>query len=521
MKDEDKTKEQLIDELAETRQRVAELEASEAGRKSAEEELRHAHREWEDIFQTIGHSTLILDPQHRVLAANRATVKATGRSEKELCDKKCYEIFHRTNEPPKWCPMEKMLISGHFETIEMEIETLGGTFLVSCTPMHDDTGCLARVIHFATDVSKRKRAGEALRKSKSMLQAVFDGISEPLIMLGSDLSVQMLNDAAMKYYGVRRLEEVDAKCCFKAFMGKSSPCEGCKIPSAVLSDQGKTFEQSSVIHSGRFEQVIIYPLQQEEGEVTGAIIRISDITEKKKIEEQLIRANRLASLGQLSGGIAHEIRNPLAAVSLFVDILCDKNKFDQSDMELEVLGHIKDDINKIAAIIKRVLEFAKPSAASSREIDVNTLIHENLKLWSAKIRKSKIRLELSLEESHPSIVGDPVELQQVINNLVSNAIDAMSRGGVLSVTARKGISFFHKGRRIVIINVKDAGPGIKREHAESIFNPFFTTKATGTGLGLAISHQIIERHGGVISFESKPDEGTTFTIELPAIGRNG
>ncbi len=488
--------------------------------KLVNEDLDRARQEWEDIFQAIGHPTLILTLDHSVISANRAALRAVGASQEAVLGKKCYEVFHKTDDPAECCPMEKMLTSGRFETIEMEMEALGGVFLVSCTPILDDTGRVAQVIHIATDISERKRAEEQIQKSKATLQAVFDGISEPLMILGEDLSVKMLNNAAMGYYGASRLEETTIKCCFNALMGKSSPCEGCGISSAVLGGQAKTFEQSSVVHPGRLEQVVTYPLQERENGVTGAIVRITDITEKRKTEEQLARADRLASLGQLSGGIAHEIRNPLASINLFVDILRDKDKFDQTDKELEILDEIKGDIGRITGIIKRILEFAKPSVTSEVEVDINALIRENLKLWSAKMRKSKIRLELFLEEGLPRIHGDAIELQQIINNLVLNAIEAMNRGGVLRISTSRGISSFHEGRKVVCINVNDTGPGIETEHAESIFNPFFTTKAAGTGLGLAITYQIIKRHGGLISFESKLDNGTTFTIELPANARD-
>ena len=247
------------------------------------------------------------------------------------------------------------------------------------------------------------------------------------------------------------------------------------------------------------------------------IEHIRNTTEKKKIDGQLIRADRLASLGQLSGGIAHEIRNPLTSISLFLDLLGDKEKFDQTDSELEIFDEIRNNVYKIDGIIRRVLDFAKPSIRASAKIDINAVVREEIKFWSAKIRNSEIDLQLSLEDNIPPVFGDPIELRQVWNNLVQNALEVMEKGGTLSITTTKGMSSFHKDRRVVDIRVKDTGPGIKPEHQKNIFNPFFTTKPTGTGLGLAISHQIIERHGGIILFESKPDKGTLFTVELPVV----
>ena len=355
-------------------------------------------------------------------------------------------------------------------------------------------------------------------KNREMLKAIFDGISDPLIMLDRDMSVKVLNKAALKYYRASDFEKVVGKPCFEGLQGKITPCEGCEIPSAIQSRQEKTFERKGIVYPERYEYVAIYPLYEKDVGMEGAVINIRDITENKKIQEQLIRADRLSSLGQLSGGIAHEIRNPLAGINLFMDILSDEGKYKRTAKEIEIFDEIKGDINKIDGIIRRVLDFARPSARMTAKIDINILIREEIKLWSAKIRKTKTDLKLSLKNEISFVIGDHIELRQVINNLVMNAIEAMKTRGTLEINTAGGISPFYKDRRVVVITVKDTGHGIKPEHKESIFNPFFTTKAEGTGLGLSILYNIIERHGGAISCESEPGKGTTFTIELPAIG---
>ncbi len=374
---------------------------------------------------------------------------------------------------------------------------------------------LTAVANTLANIVVRKRTEEQIHRSKAMLQGVFDGISEPLVMLDRNLSVRVLNRSAWEYYKVSKPQDVVGKYCYQGFMGRSGPCEGCEIPLPVSTGKAATLERKGLMDRDRFEQVIIYPIHERQAEMSGAIFRISDVTESKKIQEQLIRADRLSSLGQLSGGIAHEIRNPLGGINLFTDILCDEEKFERTDQEKEILHEIKDNINRIDGIIKRVLDFARPPAESSDRVEINALIRENIKFWSARLRKSKIELELSLDDELPHVQGDAIGLQQVINNLTLNAIEAMDNGGFLGITTSSGVSAFHKNRRVVIIKVKDNGCGIKQEQMKTVFNPFFTTKATGTGLGLAIVHQTIERNGGAVSVESEPGKGTTFAIELP------
>ena len=367
------------------------------------------------------------------------------------------------------------------------------------------------------EIEERRRAEEETRKGKTMLQAVFDGISEPLVMLDRNLSVRMLNEAALNYYQVTTLENMIGKPCHDAIRGDSSVCDACVVPLSFLDGNKVSFERKGFFDPDRLEQVVVYPVREESTGVTGCILRISDITEQKKLEEQLIRADRLSSLGQLSGGIAHEIRNPLSGISLFVDILADEEQFERTAKELEVLGEIKGNINKIDGIIKRILAFAKESDTAASEIDLNSLIQENLKLWYARMRKAKIKLELFLDDTLPAIFGDAIGIQQVVNNLIQNAVEAMDGGGSLQISLKNGMSKFYEDRPVVIMSVQDNGPGIDQNLLEKIFDPFFTTKSSGIGLGLSISHQIIERHGGIISCNSNPEQGTTFSVELPAV----
>jgi signal transduction histidine kinase len=240
------------------------------------------------------------------------------------------------------------------------------------------------------------------------------------------------------------------------------------------------------------------------------------IFERKKIEAQLIRTDRLASLGQLSSGIAHEIRNPLAGIRLFLDILGDPEKFERTDQEKEILDDLIHNVERISGIIQRVLDFSRPSIGCKQKLNINPLIGETVALCEGKMRKSKIAVELRLSQDLPLIPGDPIQLQQVINNLILNAIETMDPGGgTLTVTTdyRPSPGTENTGR--LCLQVADTGHGIEANNLENIFNPFFTTKPTGTGLGLAISHNIIEKHDGIMLVRSVVGEGTVFTVELP------
>jgi PAS domain S-box-containing protein len=371
------------------------------------------------------------------------------------------------------------------------------------------------------EIEERKKVELQLVQSKTSLQSVFDGISEPLIMVDQNMTIKVLNEAAKDYTGLKRYQDIIDKPCYEVLARKSGVCKDCQLRLAIEGAKPAAFERKGLMDPARIEEVVIYPVQNQVENEGNAIIRISDITEQKKIEEQLIRADRLASLGQLSGGIAHEIRNPLASINLFTDILCDDAKFEREPEEAELFDEIKDNIHRIENIIKRVLDFAKPPVLTSDEVNLNELTAEIVKLWSSKLRKSDIQLNLDLTDGLPPVHGDIIGLQQVINNVVLNAIEAMDEGGDIDIRTLPNGPRFGPEPDMVQLSVSDNGPGIPKDHQEDIFNPFFTTKASGTGLGLSISHQIIKRQGGTFKFESDPENGTTFVIEMPVARRKG
>ncbi len=380
---------------------------------------------------------------------------------------------------------------------------------------YNDAGKAEKVIGVCSDITEKTMAEKALKKSKHLLQAVFDGISDPLIMLAKDATILKMNKAARSYYGVEFKDAINSKC-YEVFKDGYTPCEDCRVPSIIPENKAVIFERKGFMDPERDEQVLTYPVIKSSVE-SGTIIRISDITEEKQARVLLARADRLSSLGQLSGGIAHEIRNPLGGIKLFLDVLSDEDTYNRTETEIEIFDEINANINKIDGIIKRVLAFAKPGETQMESVDINEIINESLKLFTTKLRNANINSKLSLDKSISTVKGDFIGLQQVITNLVLNAIEAMDNGGTLSIKTCGRKSSLQKERRVIAITIKDTGVGIKQNEQENIFNPFFTTKPTGTGLGLAISHQIVGRHGGMLSFKSKPGKGTTFSIELPDI----
>ena len=417
--------------------------------------------------------------------------------------------------------LKQVLRTGKIRKIELHWdrptgESVDVEFLI--VPEFNQDKTLVSLLSVGRDVTSHKDTERKLTQSREMLQAVFNGISDPLILVDGKMSVLVMNTAASSYYGVQ-MEEVLMRPCHKVVEKQNGQCHDCKIPELIRHNKAMTFERQGWIDPNRMERVSTYPVSGD-GSDGRMIIRIRDITEEKTMQRSMAQADRLASLGLLSGGIAHEIRNPLGGIRLFLDILNDEARFERSDTERDLLNEINQNIDKIDEIIKRVLAFSQPDQGNAKPLEINGLIHETLPLFESKFKKLAIAKHLDFYEPLPAVNADKVGIQQVVVNIISNAIDAMSRNGTLTIETFASESIFFPNRCVTGMKIKDTGCGIDSGDKEKIFTPFFTTKPNGTGLGLAISYQIIQQHGGIISFESSAENGTEFTIELPSVSNH-
>jgi len=238
--------------------------------------------------------------------------------------------------------------------------------------------------------------------------------------------------------------------------------------------------------------------------------------EKAQVEAQLIHAERLALIGEMLAGLAHEINNPLSIMMSKVRLMLRDVQKPSPEADLvQDLRVIDKNISRIGGIVRSLLTFSRKSNSDAAPLNLNTVITESLMLVEKPFAKMNILFDQALEPSLPQILGDSNQIQQVFLNLLSNARDAMQRGGRISV---RTYSMNHKGLWVVA-EVRDSGQGIPREIIGRIFDPFFTTKGTcdGAGLGLAVSYAIIKNHGGTIQVESQPGQGAIFTLRFPAL----
>jgi len=257
--------------------------------KQMETRLRQSHRDWEQIFRAIGHPTLILDREHNILQANQRVLQLTGKSAEELLGKKCFDIFHEAKTASHKCPLESLLVDGRAGPVEREIDALEGVFLVSCTPVLDDEARIQKIIHIATDITERKRAEEALRRSEGEKSAILNGLTTIFVRyIDLEMRIIWANVASGEAIG-RPVEELKGKRCHEVIRGLDHPCEGCSAVKAMIT--GRVEEGELETPDGRTFLLRSSPVMHD-GVVTGVVHVTIDISESKRSLEQLLKLNR-------------------------------------------------------------------------------------------------------------------------------------------------------------------------------------------------------------------------------------
>ena len=257
--------------------------------------------------------------------------------------------------------------------------------------------------------------------------------------------------------------------------------------------------------------------KSRKGEIDGALIIFNDLSEFKELENQARRNERLASIGTLAAGIAHEIKNPLVSIKTFAQLL--PEKYEDQEFRNSFFRLASGEIDRINTLVEHLLNLAKPREIQFQPVHVSSLAKEVLDLLGGEFHKKRIKIDFFFSEAEPMVSGDHKQIKQVLLNLLKNAIDSVSEEfGFISVSVFSGKNpppgFEEKENSGIFLEIRDNGKGIPPSQLQSIFDPFFSTKESGTGLGLSISHKIITDHGGEIWVRSKPGE-TVFLICLP------
>ena len=276
-------------------------------------------------------------------------------------------------------------------------------------------------------------------------------------------------------------------------------------------------------------RVIGYTLSQvknDAGESIGAVMFFKDLTRVEQIEEQERLRDRLASLGEMAAGIAHELKNPLAGIEVMAGLL--RRQVPDSKDAQSLLADILSEAQLANAIVVEMLEFVRPVRLQMERTDLADVLQQSVTMAESKARRGEVKVAMHVEPALPMIEGDHHQLSQVFTNLVANAFEALDGKGHITISASTSTIEADPAfvgvlppTPAVMVDVADDGPGVPADVTDKIFNPFFTTKVTGTGLGLAIVRKIVDAHDGRIDVSSAPDTGTRFRVTLPVASASG
>jgi two-component system NtrC family sensor kinase len=356
---------------------------------------------------------------------------------------------------------------------------------------------------------EKVRLQKELIETKNFLESIVDKAGDAISVVDLEGRILYWNEGAERIYGFSKKEAMGRRLpelLYPRDAKRRSEEERLMNELMVRVKQGSVLSNIEVKRQTKEGKEIVTtmtlsPLRDAEGKVIGSSRICKDITQLKKVEERLTLAERLTSLGELTAGVAHELRNPLAGIKINTQMLARKK--DLPAVEKKLLMSTEEAIGKIQRIVEDMLHFARPRAAHFKNEDLNEVVDKSLAILQAKLKEGNISSVFTRDAALPKIRIDAHQIQQVLINLMLNAIQAMERDGTLSLRT------FPENGGGVGMEVQDTGTGISEAHLKRIFDPFFTT------LGLSISLKILENHGAFIEVISEEGKGSTFTLHFP------
>jgi PAS domain S-box-containing protein len=479
-------------------------------RKQTEEKIEHAAKEWRMTFDSATNMISIHDRDFKITRVNMAFAEAFHMQPKELIGKPCYQVVHGTEKPVAGCPCAKTLATKLPATAEFFDHHLGIHLQVSSSPVFDENGEVLSCVHVASDITERKEMEKALRESEKNFRNSLYSSPLGIRIVSAEGELLYANRAILDMCGYDSVEELRETPLNKLYTPESyrqhlerkeKKRRGEPVPSeyevSIIRKDGE------VRHLALFREKVIW-----DGETQFQVL-YQDVTELRKTQEQLQHSQLLASLGEMTAGIAHEVNNPLGSILLYSELLMVGDVPKPLKRDLKV---IHDEAKRAARIMTDLLTYSRRVGSQGRRLDLHKVIKKvvEMRRYTQMVRNIDVTVDLYDEPLRVS--GNSSQLTQLLMNLILNAEEALteSNGGNISITTRLDDDWAR-------ISVADNGPGIPKENLQQIFYPFFTTKPTGkgTGLGLSTCYGIVTAHKGLIHAETNEMGGATFVVELP------
>ena len=500
---------------AKLKEEIKALRKSLAGKSRETETLKIENLFLETLFDGISEEILVLDSDYNIQDANKAFLKQYGVRKSQVLGKKCYQVKRQSDSPCSSeetpCPLVHAKETGemvevpHFDWDDgSEIKELH----LIMYPIRLRGKKIKYFIEVARDVSESRRLIRQLQSSEKKFRAILDTATDAILGLDSQHKIILFNNAARKIFGYSSEEVLGADLSL-LIPPKSGANQ--RYMTEFLGQKesdliGKTVSLTGIRKGGEeFPiELSLSLLVLDDGMTFTAFMR--DLTERRLLEKKLLQSERLAAVGQAAAHVAHEIRNPLMIIGGFSSQI--KQRLDH-EKDIQKSELILDEVRRLEGLVANLGDFTKEYTLVKRPANINTVLVDVLEIMAGISSLEKYEFKKDLSPEVAEIHCDPDKLKQVFINIITNGLQAMSDGGVISVSTKK----VPKG---IEVRIADEGPGIPEEDLEHIFEPFYTTRENGSGLGLCISYKIIEVHNGDIWAVRNPDKGASFIIRLPA-----
>jgi len=488
-----------------------------------QDELNKQRGEYQSLFESAPCYITVQDKDFRLLRYNREFAEQFDAHSGDYC----YQVYKGRSERCEVCPVLKTFENGQSHHSEEEGVNKDGTksyWMVRTSPVKDKHGEVVAAMEMSLDVTAMKHLESEVKKSEEKYRIIFTTIPNPVFVLDqSTLKILDCNDNVTAVYGYRQKEILMTS--FLNFFG----ADGRK----QYESQMKTSTAlDRVKHYGIDGKVIYVNIRVSSTEYLGKevfLVTISDITEQLLAEQQLIQASKMATLGEMSTGVAHELNQPLSVIKTAGGFLHKKvlkgEGIDDETMKT-LTGEINAQVDRASKIINHMREFGRKSGVVRGKVQLNKALLQALEIFRQQLKLREIEVVMDLQPDLPSVMADSNRLEQVFINLIINARDAIEAkwwGNVESKGEAKKISLKTFARDgLAVVEIADTGTGIPPNIIDKIFEPFFTTKQVGkgTGLGLSISYGIVRDYDGAIRVKSREEEGSRFIIEFPVSSEN-
>jgi PAS domain S-box-containing protein len=519
-------------------------------RKQAEETLRKSEEMWRSLAENAPNNISIIDRDGTITYINRTV---PGITKDEVIGKKVYDFVMPEYHNVLRDSMEYVFDNG--ESTSYESRALGpdnsiSTYDVQVGPIKHD-GQVVAVTLISTDITERKQAMEALQQERDKAHNYLDIAGVMIVAIDSNQEIILINKKGCEILGYN-LNEIIGKNWFDNFLAKQDRNSVKEVFDKLMLGEIEPVEyyENSVLTKKGQERVIAWHntfLTDRTGNITCTLSSGEDITERKQADEalikakkeielwnrelekrvkektedlvksqaQLIQSEKLSAMGQMAGGLAHELNSPLGGLLPMIEKF--KNETKEGTKEYNELSLMLNACEYMAKIVRDFGTFSREAKGEFFELNLSEVIEDTLSFSASRIKQKGIHIIKEYKDYLPNVLGEKTELQQVILNMITNASDAMTDRGELRIKTD-----ITKDKNNVIMEFIDNGAGIEKKYLGKIFDPFYTTKrpGRGTGLGLSVSYKIIEKHGGKIYIESEPGKGTKFTIYMPAVKSN-